>query len=114
MGEVDYYDYIGYRRNKAFIMLRDYVVIPENNLLNVLRNEEIVLTGNIYLCNYLLEYLKQNQILIKGYLNISSHDSELIQLQEIDIEYMDDEIECLIVAPEFFDPERFHSTEEMG
>lgn len=35
---MDYYDYIGYNRNERFIMLRDYIEMPESNFLNALRN----------------------------------------------------------------------------
>lgn len=35
-GDVDAYDYEGYKRNKRYFLLRDYIEVPENNLTNIL------------------------------------------------------------------------------
>ncbi len=65
---------LGYKRNERFIVLRDYIEVSENNLLNVLRNFEIVLVGDRYLCSRLYEYLGRNMIPVIGYLHTLRED----------------------------------------
>lgn len=57
---VDYLDYLGYERNRKFFMLRDYIRVKGNSLKVVLKNQKIVLTGDIYLCERLIDYYKKN------------------------------------------------------
>lgn len=104
-GGVDYYDYIGYKRNKSFFLLRDYIEVPESNLINVLKSTKIVLTGDSYLCAYLLDYLEKNMISVIGYLDIFLHDGRQQELPGIDIADLDEETMCLITVPEFFGAE---------
>lgn len=102
MGEVDYYDYIGYRRNKEYILLKDYVDIPENDLMNLLRKKKIVLTGEMNLCSRLFGFLQQHNVSVRGYLHIADYDDDrLCGLQEIGKEDIVKENICLIVVPSF-------------
>lgn len=99
VGQVDYYDYIGYKRNEKFIMLRDYIDVPENNLLNALGSTEVVLTGDRYLCSILYEYLVKNNILVTGYLCMLPTDSQPENMPEIQADSLNQNILCVIVEP---------------
>lgn len=62
MGQTDLYDYLGFRRNQGYFLLRDYVNIPDCSLQNTLRNRRIAFVGDIYLCDRLADYLEKNSI----------------------------------------------------
>lgn len=98
-GNVDYYDYIGYKRNERFILLRDYIEIPENNLLSILRTTNVVLLGDIYLCRRLYYYFNQKKVPVIGYLSVFKEDAELQGMAEVDIEDIDEEAMCLVIDP---------------
>lgn len=102
-GGVDYYDYIGYRRNKNFFLIKDYIDIKSNHLSNLLKNKKIILIGNIFLCNKIFKFLEDNQISVTGYLlgeGVQSNKKE--NMPEICKENVDEDMICLIVIPEFF------------
>ncbi len=99
LGNVDYYDYIGYKRNERFIVLRDYIEVPENNLLNVLRNFEAVLVGDQYLCSRLYEYLGLNTIPVIGYLHTLQEDVQPENMPEVSTDNINADIMCIIVEP---------------
>ena len=56
--DVDFYDYYGYRRNKQFFLLNDYIDIAYSNLVHVLCGKKIFLAGDKMLCSILTEYLE--------------------------------------------------------
>lgn len=99
LGSVDYYDYIGYNRNERFIMLRDYIEVSESNLLNALRNIEIVLTGDQYLCSRLYEYLMRKRISVRGYLHTLQEDSQPNNVPEVPVNTINEDNMCIIVEP---------------
>lgn len=102
LGSVDYFDYIGYRRNERYIMLRDYIEVPGNNLLNAFSNTEVVLTGDKYLCGRLYEYLMRKQITVIGYLHTLQEDIQLENIPEVLAENVNKNVLCLIVVPAYF------------
>lgn len=112
-GRIDYYDYIGYRRNRQFIVLEDYVQVQKNSLFNVLQKNRSVLLGDEYLCSRLFEYFKENQIWVEGYVNILSLEYNQKQMPRLDIEDINSEVICLIVDLEFFDPAILHTQERI-
>lgn len=57
---VDYFDYIGFERNKRFFCLKDYIQLQGNSLKTVLKNRKVVLAGDYYLCGRLADYLGNN------------------------------------------------------
>ncbi len=59
-GEVDTYDYEGYERNKRYFLVRDYIEVPENNLMHVFNEEKLVVTGDIRLCSRLYKWYIQH------------------------------------------------------
>lgn len=61
-GDVDVYDYEGYKRNKRYFLLRDYTEVPENNLEHLCMKKTLVFTGDIRLCNRVYRYLKQCRV----------------------------------------------------
>lgn len=102
MGQTDYFDYIGYRRNIGFILLKDYVDVTENNLLNALESEKVVLLGDMHLCRRLCDYLIQNNVFVIGYLHTQPEDVLLNGLPEVRLEEIDEETICLLVTPHYF------------
>ncbi len=106
VGEVDYYDYIGYRRNRNYFLLKDYVEISGNSLINAMKGFEIALLGDVYLCDRLYQYLQQKGSAVIGYFDIlSQYDGRQPQLPRINAGYIDKDVMCLLVIPEFFHPD---------
>jgi len=103
-GETDYYDYIGYKRNERFFLLKDYVTVTGNSIINAMVGWRIVLIGDVYLCKYLYSYLKQQEVTVEGYWDILSQNNSKWDNESIDAENLDGSTMCLIVTPEFFDP----------
>lgn len=101
-GGVDFYDYIGYGRNERFVLLRDYFEIPENNLMNLLRNQKIVLTGEINLCRRLSDFLQQCMIPVEGFLYTKPEDHILHTISEICVDDIEENTLCLIVVAEYY------------
>ncbi len=99
LGNVDYYDYIGYKRNERFILLRDYVDVPEDNLLSALQNINVALLGDTYLCSCLYGYLKQKKVSVMGYLPVMPEDIQMWELPEIGVTDIDKDVMCLLVDP---------------
>ncbi len=98
---VDYYDYLGYRRNKNYILIKDYIDISCNNLINVLKRTETVLAGDVCLCRRLYDYLEQMSLPVKGYLNVLSEGSDQSDMPEVmGTDSRNDVV--LIVVPEYF------------
>lgn len=54
----EYFDYLGYKRNEQFFLMRDYTDIPCSNLVHVLRGKNVLLTGDFILCQMLINYLE--------------------------------------------------------
>lgn len=64
----EYFDYLGYARNKQFFLLKDYVDIPTSNLVHILHGKRVLLTGDPKLCELLSNYLysvENGQIFVK-------------------------------------------------
>lgn len=100
-GQVDYYDYIGFKRNKNFFMLRDYVEITGNSLLNILSKWRVLLAGDVYLSKYLAAFLRSKNISVAGYLDVLTQDAEWDRMDSAMTNEGEDVV-CLIVAPDFF------------
>ncbi len=112
MGETDYYDYIGYKRNERFYLIRDYMDIPKNSLINVLRDKKLILMGDIDLCNYLYEFFVQNMFLSIKYLNLKKQKDISTKISEIEIENIEEDAICLFVLPEFSETKYKQKNEE--
>lgn len=100
-GQVDYYDYMGYERNKKFFMLKDYVNVPSNNLINALSGCKIVLVGDVYICKYLYYYFGSKNVFVIGYLDIQSQNIRWNEMR-IEEQRVDDDAMYLLAAPDFF------------
>lgn len=58
-GDVDQYDYEGYERNRHYILLRDYIEVPENNITTLLSGKNLFFVGDIRLCIRVYRWLRQ-------------------------------------------------------
>ncbi len=56
--EIDNYYYAGYRRNRNYICIKDYIDIPDSCLEYILKEKNIVLVGDFFLCKKLYLYYK--------------------------------------------------------
>lgn len=64
----EYFDYLGYARNKQIFLLKDYTDIPTSNLVHILYGKHVLLTGDPKLCELLSNYLysvENGQIFVK-------------------------------------------------
>lgn len=103
-GEIDNYDYLGYERNKQFIVLKDYIQIESECLVKALSGTKVILIGDIYLCKYLYSYLNKNMIAVEGYLDMENTSEHICVLPRVNINNIDREMMCLVVVPEYFTP----------
>ncbi len=99
MGETDFYDSLGYKRNDRFLLLNDYIEIPQENLLHTLKEIEVVLAGDAWLCRRLSDYLQSKEIRIAGYLDIWEKGEEVRGLKYICIENVTEDMMCMCVVP---------------
>ncbi len=117
MGETDYFDYMGYKRNRDYFLLKDYMEIEGDSLKSSLRGREIVLAGDILLCEKLAEYLEGQGIFPKSgwkYIRLPEEApiKENTQLRNADIKELGQDTLCLIVVPEYFEGNRNKKIQE--
>ncbi|MBD5489831.1 MAG: hypothetical protein HDR13_13755 [Lachnospiraceae bacterium] len=103
VGDVDNYDYVGCERNKRFILMRDYVEVPDDSVIDAIRNRKVVLLGDLYLCQRLSEYLIQNGVAVSGCLGMLPQDDVFEEVSGRQIDYSDSDITWLLVYPEAWD-----------
>lgn len=117
MGKTDFYDCLGYKRNKSFFLLRDYLEVPKAGLKNLLTGQKIVLTGDVFLCEKLEDYFRRNQIVPGNqisYLILQEEESPSQQtnMKTADIcELKGDEV-CLLVFPEYISGDLWKKSKE--
>ena len=104
---VDYYDYLGFRRNKDLFAVKDYLEIPHNNLKAVLKGRSVLLTGDAVLCEKTARYLKNTvhaQVLM--YADVLGENTgepyEDNVLKHVDLKDVAEGVLCLIVMPDIY------------
>lgn len=106
MGETDYLEYLGYRRNGSYILLRDYVKIQGNSLRTVLKGQKVAMIGDVFLCERLSEYFSGNGIICSDdikYIMLPDQEAPGGNLLNVaDFTEIDPDILCLIVSSECF------------
>lgn len=85
----EFFDYMGYKRNRQYYLLMDYTDIPVSNLVHVMHGKKVLCTGDRRLCKLLSDYLYDIE---KGEVSV-----EYIDLTE-KLTIKDDDIPCLVVA----------------
>ncbi len=102
---VDYFDYMGFERNKRFFCLKDYMQLQGNSLKTVLKDRKVVLAGDYYLCEWLADYLENNCECREKICYLKMRNNEGLVTNEgltrIDAEDMEVDVLCLIVFPEY-------------
>lgn len=108
-GEVDFYDYLGYKRNQAFYLIRDYMEIPQNGLQNILSNlmkksgGRLILTGDIWLCQKLRQTIRkidQSKVFYIDLLDqFEKDEAEINRIYENEVCEKDI---CLLVLSEYY------------
>lgn len=103
-GGTDYYDYIGYKRNERFYLIKDYENIVGQSLLNILKRKNVVLIGDMDLCQYLNDFLLKNEVAVSGYMNITQQYKDRKIESEISVEdaVKDSNMLYLINVPESY------------
>ena len=102
-GIVDYFDYMGYERNKQFVMLRDYVEIPDKSLVYAVENQKVALVGDYFLCKKLSNYLYLNGAVVTECLEIQPKKGTLQKLSDLQQDGMREDVTWLIVTPRVYD-----------
>lgn len=109
-GQTDMCSYLGFRRNRQFFALRDYIAIPNLGFQNILKYGvenlmgRIVLAGDLWLC------LKLEQILGESaefcgkivYCNVLEKNMNASRMNEICVNELKSEDICLLVLPEYY------------
>ena len=103
IGGVDNYDYIGCERNKRFILLRDYIEVPDDSVIDAIRNRKTALIGDRYLCQRLYEYLIQNGVVVERCLVMLPQDDAFEEILGKQANHTDKDITWLTVYPEAWD-----------
>lgn len=101
--DVDYLDYLGYERNRNFYMLKDYIQVKGHSLKTILKNQKIILVGNICLCERLVDYFKEGicEDFQFQYLAIPDQKIRKTKLELINVDEMEKDSFILIVMPEY-------------
>lgn len=60
IGETDAFDYLGYHRNKQYILIRDYIEIPSEGITNLIQGGSIVCIGDFLLWQNLIGCMRKN------------------------------------------------------
>ena len=103
-GGVDDYDYMGYKRNEKFFLIRDHIVPNSNSLINLLRKRKVVLIGNVELCARLYHFLSRKKVGILGYLSDEKQNTKHVEIETICMDEIDlnKDVTALYVDSEFF------------
>lgn len=117
-GDVDDYAYKGYRRNERYILLRDYIEVPENNLKHVLETKNVILVGDIRLCSRMCRWWRIYGTNVKeiGYWDIldeNSEEIEKIQISVINKRKLSEEAVYMLVMPKYIS-EAYVAEKELG
>lgn len=108
-GETDFYDYLGYKRNQMFYLIRDYIEIPHNGLQNILSywvdslGGRLILTGDIWLCQKLrmtMGAIDQDKVVYIDILN--EFEGKKAEIKKIDKREVHENDLCLILLPEYY------------
>lgn len=103
---LDYYDYLGVRRNHELFVVKDYMEIPHCNLKASLQSRRILLTGDIVLCGKIARYLRHTvntgEILYADVLGENTGRSVYGDraLKQVKLEDIEKDILCLVVMPD--------------
>ncbi len=103
---IDYYDYLGYRRNKRLFAVKDYLEIPHTNLKTVLQGRSILLAGDPILCKkaagYFLDTVHVKRLVYADILGETAGDgvSADCVCQQADLKDVEEDVLCLIVLPD--------------
>lgn len=98
-GGVDNYDYMGYKRNESYFLIRDYIDVSGNSILNILKKKNVLLAGDHNLCSYLYHFFSLNKIKIAGCLDVMQQNDHLCSLKKQKAKNND--LICLIAVMEF-------------
>ena len=104
--DVDMYDYEGCERNRRYLLLRDYIEVPENNLTHVLTGHNLIFVGDIRLCNRAYKWWKRHgkKIGEMGYWDILEENRSEIgkfEIPEINGEKMAESDVYMLVMPKY-------------
>lgn len=103
IGGTDHYDYVGCERNKRFILLKDYVEVPDDSIIDALRSRKIGLIGDLYLCRRLAQYLEQNMVNVVECLGKTPQEEVFQGMSEKAMNYRNLDMTWLFIAPVIYD-----------
>ena len=105
-GDVDLYDYEGYERNKRYLLLRDYVEVPENNLNYILAGKNVILTGDVRMCSRVCKWLEQHgteigEVRYWDILKENDGETEKLHIPMIEKWKRTEDSVCLLIVPQY-------------
>lgn len=104
---VDYYDYLGFRRNKDLFAVRDYIEIKHNNLKAAVGESRILFIGDFGLCEKTAGYLRKNtDVREVYYADILYRNTEEVYenslLKKVHLEDVEKDMLCMAVIPDLY------------
>lgn len=101
-GEVDYYEYIGYKRNQSYFLLRDYADISISCLAHILQGKRVILIGKLSLCKNIYRILKEHKNADIFYCDIlQDYSEDVIEIPGIKADLLKDEDVCLLLEVQY-------------
>lgn len=101
-GRTDYYEYIGYKRNQDFFLLKDYANISIGYLSNALQRKRIILMGNLSLCHNIYRVLKKVQNAVIFYCDILGDCFEQdVKIPQMDACMIEGDDTCLLLEVQY-------------
>lgn len=104
-GQTNIYHYLGYKRNKKFFLIQDYIELPDTGIKNVLQywikhmTGKMILAGDIHMCFAMKQALGINNDRIVFWDVLKRYNKEIPHIQGRDIKKED---LCLILLPGYY------------
>lgn len=101
-GEVDRYDYEGYRRNQQYFLLQDYADISIGSLQNILDGKNVILLGDLNLCRNVDHIIGNAENCTITYWDILNENvGKEIRLPQIDRQALGEDDICILAVPQY-------------
>lgn len=104
-GETNLYHSLGYKRNRQFFLIQDYIELPDTGIKNVLQywikhmTGKMILAGDIHMCFAMKQALGINNDRIVFWDVLKRYNKEIPHIQGRDIKKED---LCLILLPGYY------------
>ncbi len=110
-GETNLYHSLGYKRNRQFFLIQDYIELPENGLRNLLVHRlgqiqgRLVLTGDLWLCTAMAGALEKDSLYHKNIVFcdiLQKYTKAKGYMPQIQANELKTDDFCLIMLPRYY------------